>query len=138
MSRPATCCPRRLAICDELDLRGHRASARARCRRARTPKPAGGDRRSALPREGQFWTIAYGGETARLHDLKGLRYIAAPARAAGRDVHVLELAGRVGAPRRGRRRHDGSRSCLERSEPVLDQQAKDEYRRRLRRARRGA
>ena len=42
-------------------------------------------------REGDYWTVAYAGETAHLRDVKGLRYLACLLRRPGREVHVLEL-----------------------------------------------
>jgi hypothetical protein len=71
---------------------------------------------------------------ARLHDLKGLRYIGLLLAAPGRDVHVLELAGAYSAePSSGAQADaEGLRpSRLEGTEAMLDQRAKDAFRRRL-------
>ena len=70
---------------------------------------------------------------ARLHDLKGLRYIHALLSAPGREVHVLELAGLpVGDATLDVARDDGLKATrLEGSEAVLDPTAKETYRRRL-------
>jgi hypothetical protein len=71
---------------------------------------------------------------ARLHDLKGLRYIGLLLAAPGRDVHVLELAGAQSTETRSvdLAGAEGLRpSRLEGTEAVLDQQAKDDFRRRL-------
>ena len=46
-------------------------------------------------REGEFWTIVYEGQTFRVRDVKGLRYIASLLASPGRQVHVLELASAV-------------------------------------------
>ena len=42
--------------------------------------------------EGEYWTLAYGGKTARLRDTKGLAYIARLLAEPGRDLHVRDLA----------------------------------------------
>ena len=42
-------------------------------------------------REGDYWTVAYAGQTAHLRDMKGLHYLACLLRRPGREVHVLEL-----------------------------------------------
>jgi tetratricopeptide (TPR) repeat protein len=129
--RADTLLERATTLCRELDLPGIAERAAALARPAgRTGVPI--DERATFRREGQFWTIAYGEEMARLRDVKGLRYIAALLAMPGRDVHVLELAaqarGEAGAHAQEGDLH-GSRS--DQSEPVLDARAKDEYRRRL-------
>jgi len=42
--------------------------------------------------EGEYWTLAYRGKTARLRDTKGLSYIARLLEQPGRDLHVRDLA----------------------------------------------
>jgi CheY-like chemotaxis protein len=74
-------------------------------------------------REGEFWTIAFEGTAFRLRDSKGLHYIAALLREPRRERHSLELAG--GAPAEGTPHVAGDAG------PILDPQAKAEYRRRL-------
>ena len=54
---------------------------------------------ASLRREGQYWTIRYGGEMARLRDRKGLRHLRHLLAAPGRELHVLELIrAETGAP----------------------------------------
>lgn len=127
---------RAAAIAEELDLPGirDRASALAAPRGRRSEarlEPAADP--AMFHREGQYWTVAYEGEMARLRDLKGLRYVAALLASPGRDVHVLELAGLpVGATFEGD--PDAAqlgRSRLDGTDAVLDPRAKDAYRRRL-------
>jgi tetratricopeptide (TPR) repeat protein len=86
-------------------------------------------------REGEFWTIGYGGSVFRLRDVKGLRYIALLASAPGRELHALELVQAV-----ERRFGDAPplAAATELSvgwpggaEAVLDRRAKDAYGRRL-------
>jgi len=43
-------------------------------------------------REGEYWTIVYERRVIRLHDAKGLRYLARLLGQPGRPVHVTELA----------------------------------------------
>jgi hypothetical protein len=85
-------------------------------------------------REGEFWTVAYEGQTVRLRDVKGLCYIASLLASPGREVHVLELVsaasgGRAdGAARAGR---DLAVSRPSGGGALLDERAKQEYRARL-------
>jgi hypothetical protein len=86
-------------------------------------------------REGEFWTIGYGGSVFRLRDVKGLRYIALLASAPGRELHALELVQAVeGSPGEARplAAHDelpvGWPGA---AEAVLDRQARDAYGQRL-------
>jgi hypothetical protein len=77
--------------CEELGLD-------ALLERLELPSAAAGD--EVFRREGEFWTIAYGGTLLRLRDIKGLRYIAALLASPGREIHVLELAtASTGRPR---------------------------------------
>src|SRR5229473_5210418 len=43
-------------------------------------------------KEGEFWTVGYGGNTFRLKDTKGLGYIVHLLRHPGVEFHVLDLA----------------------------------------------
>ena len=47
--------------------------------------------RAALRPEGDYWTVTFEGETRRLRDSKGLRYLAELLRRPGRPMHVAEL-----------------------------------------------
>jgi hypothetical protein len=58
---------------------------------AESPLP----QRNIFRLEGQFWTIAYEGQTIRLKDLKGLRYLAVLLADPHREFHVLDLVRRV-------------------------------------------
>jgi tetratricopeptide (TPR) repeat protein len=42
-------------------------------------------------REGDFWTVAYGGSVVRVRDSKGLRYLAQLLARPGRELHVVDL-----------------------------------------------
>jgi class 3 adenylate cyclase len=124
-----------LATSEELDLSGVAERAAGLLAKRRDDEASSGRvaDRATFQREGQYWTLAYGAEMARLHDLKGLRYIHALLSAPGREVHVLELAGLlVGSAPAGPGRDDGLKvTRLEGSEAVLDPPAKESYRRRL-------
>ena len=74
-------------------------------------------------REGEFWTVAFQGAAFRLRDSKGLHYTAALLRQPGRELHSLELAG---GPSDGKAAHVGGDAG-----PILDPQAKAQYRARL-------
>ncbi len=118
-------------LCEQLDLPGigervWEALREADSGSATTPAPA------TFRREGQFWTMTFAGRTARLHDLRGFRYIADLLASPGRDVPVLDLlTAHAAAP--GVEAHEAGleRSGSSPSEPILDPRAKEEYRRRL-------
>ena len=42
-------------------------------------------------REGEYWSVVFEGQTVRLRDLKGLRYLARLLADPGREFHVLDL-----------------------------------------------
>jgi CheY-like chemotaxis protein len=74
--------------------------------------------------EGEFWTIAFGGEAFRLRETKGLFYIAALLREPGRELHALDLLG--AQPTEDETRPRGGDAG-----PILDAQTKAQYRARL-------
>lgn len=118
-------------LCDELGMSGllERVSA---VRERHSPEPAGEE--AILRPEGDFWTVAYEGQTSRLRNVKGLRYIATLLASPGRDVHVLELLGAVTGLADARARLTDGELVPSRPAdggPLLDEQAKREYRRRL-------
>jgi non-specific serine/threonine protein kinase len=80
-------------------------------------------RDAQLHREGDYWTVAFGGATSRLKHNRGLDYIARLIAADGAEILAIELAS------------DGVESAVGRAQgdagPVLDAQAKTEYRSRL-------
>jgi len=41
--------------------------------------------------EGEYWTLAYAGETLRVKDSRGMRYLAQLLRYPGREFHAIEL-----------------------------------------------
>ncbi len=98
-------------------------------------------------KEGEYWTVGYGGKSFSLKDTKGLGYLAHLLRHPAAEFHVLDLVGGIAG------RHDddetiGSSNGLPRGEEdlekagihlgslgdageMLDDQAKVAYRRRL-------
>ena len=99
---------------------------------SRAPAPAA-QQEERFVREGESWDIAYDGQSLRLRDVKGLRYIAFLLAAPGREVHVLELVAAVdGAPQADATAGDGLQAVSGTAfDPLLDPQAKAEYRGRL-------
>ena len=76
--------------------------------RSGTPSPARfGDRatgsRSSVNgifrKEGEYWTVGYGGKSFRLKDTKGLGYLAHLLRHPAVEFHVLDLAGGIAGQR---------------------------------------
>ena len=72
-------------------------------------------------REGDYWSVLFDGQTVRVRDLKGMRYLAQLVAHPGREFHVLDL---VAA-------ETGQRTSLGDAGAILDERAKAAYRRRL-------
>jgi tetratricopeptide (TPR) repeat protein len=85
-------------------------------------------------REGDYWSVIFEGQTVRVRDLKGMRYLARLLADPGREYHVLDL---VAAETGSGSQPDSSqatglpRSAFGDAGEGLDAQAKDAYRRRL-------
>jgi tetratricopeptide (TPR) repeat protein len=98
---------------------------------------------SIFRRDGHYWTIAYEGKVVRLKDAKGLRDIACLLASPGRSLHVADLmaatAGELRDPRsesyaamsRQALSEMGLKTSGAGSEPLIDAQARKEYRARL-------
>jgi class 3 adenylate cyclase len=82
-------------------------------------------------REGDYWTVAFGGKVVRMRDAKGLGYLARLLRDPHREFHVLDLL--VGdAPRaNATAREDGLVTATADAGAVLDEPAKRAYRERI-------
>lgn len=126
---------------------GNRMRTRSYRRRRSTPAPPqrsqtattrrARSRENVLRRDGDVWRIAYGHVSFRLRDSKGLRHLARLLADPGREWHVLDLvatetdaahghaADRI-ATADGLRRSRGGDAG-----PLLDDAAKDAYRRRV-------
>jgi hypothetical protein len=50
-------------------------------------------------KEGEFWTVGYGGKLYRLKDTKGLGYLAHLLRHPAIEFHVLDLSGGIAGER---------------------------------------
>src|ERR1700733_4852716 len=50
-------------------------------------------------KEGEYWTIGYGGKASRLKDTKGFGYLAHLLRHPGAEFHVLDLMGGIASQR---------------------------------------
>jgi eukaryotic-like serine/threonine-protein kinase len=98
-------------------------------------------------KEGEYWTVGYGGKAFRLKDTKGLGYLAHLLRHPSVEFHVLDLAGGIPG-QRDEDESDHSAHGLPRGDEnlekagihvaslgdageMLDDQAKSAYRRRL-------
>jgi hypothetical protein len=99
--------------------------------------PASGTHRdieNVFRHEGEYWSVVFDGQTARLRDVKGVRYLARLLANPGREFHAVDLVGaEQGDPvemtrvtnSRLRFRDAGDAGEL------LDRRAKEAYRRRL-------
>jgi len=100
-------------------------------------QPASGVRlasENVFRRDGDYWTVAFDGQTVHLRDVKGLRYLARLLAVPGREFHVLDLVGSErgwsGDADRKAERGTGFSSALD-SGVLVDTQAREAYRRRL-------
>src|SRR5438874_11731942 len=60
---------------------------------ANPARSVGSAEKGLLRKEGEYWTVGYGGRVFRLKDTKGLAYLAQLLRSPGTDVHALDLVG---------------------------------------------
>jgi hypothetical protein len=85
-------------------------------------------------REGDYWSLVFEGRTVRVRDLKGVRYLARLLAAPGQEFHVLDLVAAetgVAAQVASAQGADLSRGRLGDAGEILDERAKNAYRRRL-------
>jgi len=91
--------------------------------------------KSLFFRQGDYWVIGYRTTVAFLKATRGLQDLALLLGNPGREFHVCELVGRgIGKPLLGkgeRADHASQDGLLSDVGPILDAQAKDEYKRRL-------
>jgi hypothetical protein len=78
--------------------------------------------------DGDYWTVEFAGRAAVVRDLRGMHYLARLLAEPGRELHVLDLVPSDTAEVRDAR---VSRFALGDAGPLLDEHAKDAYRRRL-------
>ena len=58
---------------------------------AQVDTPAAAATSAVFRQEGEFWTLAFEGETVRLKDSKGMAFLATLLANPGREHHVLDL-----------------------------------------------
>jgi hypothetical protein len=106
-----------------LAARARAELARVRTAQGRTP-PGDGGSTNVFRREGDTWTLAFGGRSVSLRDAKGLRDLAILLATPGREVAATELVAGVA---------DAAAAGLAAlgADPVLDDRARAAYRARL-------
>jgi hypothetical protein len=84
-------------------------------------------------REGEYWSIAFDGDSFRLRDSKGLRHLSLLLAAPGREIHSAELAaaGEGPGPPPDAYRDATLRIGTGHAGEILDTRAKAEYRDRI-------
>jgi pimeloyl-ACP methyl ester carboxylesterase len=98
----------------------------------RAPSPPAAAKPAMLfRREGDYWTIAFGGTVVRMRDAKGLGYLARLLRHPHREFHVLDLLAGDAARGDGAAREDGLVAAAPDAGAVLDEPAKHAYRQRI-------
>ena len=97
--------------------------ARVRAAQGHTP-PGDGGSTNVFRREGDTWTLAFGGRSVPLRDAKGLRDLAVLLAAPGREVAATELIAGVATAAAAGLAALGA-------DPVLDDRARAAYRTRL-------
>ena len=98
--------------------------------------PAFAHEKSLFFRQGDYWVIGYRTAVAFLKATRGLQDLALLLGNPGREFHVCELAGRgigkaLSLGKAERADHASQDGLLSDVGPILDAQAKDEYKRRL-------
>jgi hypothetical protein len=106
-----------------LAARARAELVRVRTGQGRTP-PGDGSSTNVFRREGDTWTLAFGGRSVPLRDAKGLRDLAILLATPGREVAATELVAGVA---------DAAAAGLAAlgADPVLDDRARAAYRARL-------
>lgn len=96
------------------------------------PSPTGAVE-NAIAREGEFWTLSYGGRVVRLKDTKGLRDLARLLGSPGTEIAAVDLAGIATPVSRGsgRAAADAGLAAQGDAGELLDERARQEYRQRL-------
>jgi pimeloyl-ACP methyl ester carboxylesterase len=82
-------------------------------------------------REGEYWTVAFGGKVVRMRDAKGLGYLARLLRHPHREFHVLDLLAGDAPRGSSTAREDGLAAATSDAGAVLDVPAKHAYRERI-------
>jgi pimeloyl-ACP methyl ester carboxylesterase len=93
------------------------------------------DSANVLRRDGEYWTVAYDGQVATLRDTKGLRDLARLLALPRQELHVLDLAAEAtfadGSMSSADAAQAGVGFATRSNEAVIDDRAKEAYKRRL-------
>jgi hypothetical protein len=92
---------------------------------ARTESPA------VFRRDGDYYSVSFEGDTFRLRDSKGLRYLAILLGSPGREHHSMELVAAVEKPAAGPGPYVEETSPAGSTEEILDAEARAKYKARL-------
>ena len=97
------------------------------------PSAAAGGFSACLRKDGEYWSISYGGDNFLLRDSKGLQHLARLLASPGNEQHVLDLArGDDGGTRKRPAVEDGfETAATEDAGAILDPAAKAAYKDRL-------
>jgi hypothetical protein len=115
-----------LALADAEDMGQESVAAPARELLGPSFPAHDGDR--VFRADGDWWTVAFDGQTVRLKELKGFHYLRRLLANPSRELHVLELVAGAGGATAAREDGLGTGSG---AEAVLDPEAKSAYRRRI-------
>ncbi len=140
--------------CDRLGARLHADRARAELERVRVALPSalagqpprasghdsavgpGGEQPNEFRRDGEAWLLTFGGRTASVRDVKGMRDLAVLLASPGQEIAATDLAAgsylgeTAASPARAQVPLRGG-TPVPAADPVLDERARAEYRARL-------
>lgn len=95
------------------------------------PTPAATGASSIFRREGDYWTVRFGGTTSRVRDRRGMHHLARLLASPGREVHALDLAQPVRGVAATSGAVDAAADPSGGTGPLLDAEAKAAYRARI-------
>jgi pimeloyl-ACP methyl ester carboxylesterase len=94
--------------------------------------PVGGEARAEFRQDGEYWTVSFEGRVVALADSKGMHDLAVLLAEPGRERHALDLWAGAGAGGAGPEGTQEDRlGGVGRPDPIIDDVARDRYRRRL-------
>lgn len=94
--------------------------------------PIPGRRSNVFRLDGEYWTVGFDGRVVTLRNSKGMHDLGVLLANPGRECHVLDLwSGPGGRPSRTADAAADGRVTSHRAEPVIDDVARDNYRRRI-------
>lgn len=94
-------------------------------------RPRAAGETALFRREGEYWTVVFGGRTSRFKDSKGLRWLRVLLTAPGREFHVLDLPSGGGAGRTPPPSREHMPATRGGHDEVLDRRARTAYVRRI-------